>query len=172
MATAIISVITQRPVRSDIGMTGEITLTGRVLPIGGLKEKALAAHRAGIKYIVAPASNKPDWSELPRTVRQDLEPIWVENMDDVVAAVLRESQAQPAVPVAKSADIGLSDTGQRRNAPLPFQQHGQFSPRRAHEACPPSHCAPKSTSHLHRNMSSISPEPGNIGSPHPRDNVV
>jgi ATP-dependent Lon protease len=113
MATAIISVITQRPVRSDIGMTGEITLTGRVLPIGGLKEKALAAHRAGIKYIVAPASNKPDWSELPRTVRQDLEPIWVENMDDVIAAVLRESQAQPAVPVAKSADIGLSDAGDK-----------------------------------------------------------
>ncbi|MDQ3931104.1 MAG: hypothetical protein M3328_18405, partial [Chloroflexota bacterium] len=140
MATAIISVITQRPVRSDIGMTGEITLTGRVLPIGGLKEKALAAHRAGIKYIVAPAANKPDWSELPRTVRQDLEPIWVENMDDVVAAVLRESQAQPAVPVAKSAETAPAGGDDRAtNDPAPGANNtGNLTTDSAHAAAVPA----------------------------------
>jgi ATP-dependent Lon protease len=109
MATAIISVITQRPVRSDIGMTGEITLTGRVLPIGGLKEKALAAHRAGLKYLVAPMANKPDWQELPRTVRHELEPVWVENMDQVVAFALRGLDVEPAVPVAPQSELENQD---------------------------------------------------------------
>ena len=66
-------------------MTGELTLTGRVLTIGGLKEKVLAAHSAGIKYVLAPVGNKPDWADLPRTVRRELEFIWVETMDQVVA---------------------------------------------------------------------------------------
>ena len=104
MATALISALTKRPVRSDVAMTGEITLTGRVLAIGGLKEKVLAAHRAGSKYVVAPLANKPDWNELPRVVRRELEFVWVETMDQVVAWVLRTAdQDDTAVPVSLTA---------------------------------------------------------------------
>jgi ATP-dependent Lon protease len=124
MGIALISAITRRPVRSDLAMTGEITLTGRVLPIGGLKEKALAAHRAGMKYVVAPLANKPDWAELARAVRADLEFVWVETMDQVVAMALREAQASTAVPTVPQVDpstqdpetdTGTSTTGRRKN---------------------------------------------------------
>src|SRR5205085_8549451 len=105
MATALISALSRRPVRSDVAMTGEITLTGRVLAIGGLKEKVLAAHRAGSKYVIAPLANKPDWNDLPRTVRREIEFVWVETMDQVVAWVLRPPAVEdPAVPVAPLAE--------------------------------------------------------------------
>jgi ATP-dependent Lon protease len=97
MGAALISAITRRPARNDVGMTGELTLTGRVLAIGGLKEKVLAAHRAGIRHIVAPLANKPDWTELPRAVRRDLEFTWVESMDQVIAQVLHPAETGPAV---------------------------------------------------------------------------
>jgi ATP-dependent Lon protease len=99
MGTALISAITGRPARADVGMTGEITLTGRVLAIGGFKEKALAAHRGGVKQIIAPRPNKPDWHDLPPTVRREMEFIWVETMDEVIAVALRDAEAQPAVVV-------------------------------------------------------------------------
>ena len=70
MATALISALTQRPVRGDTAMTGEITLRGRVLPIGGLKDKTLAAHRHGIRRLIAPAENKRDLPKIPANVRQ------------------------------------------------------------------------------------------------------
>ena len=72
MATAILSAFTHKPVRKDIAMTGEITLRGKVLPIGGLKEKALAAHRAGIKDVIIPKENERDVEEIPENVREDL----------------------------------------------------------------------------------------------------
>jgi len=74
-------------------MRGEITLRGRVMPIGGLKEKVLAAHRAGMKRIIAPVENRNDLLEMPRNIRRDLEFIWVETMDQVLEAIL-----DPAVP--------------------------------------------------------------------------
>jgi ATP-dependent Lon protease len=105
MAAALISAITRRMVRSDFGMTGEITLTGRVLAIGGLKEKALAAHRGGLKRIIAPLQNKPEWHELPPTVRRELEFHWVESMDQVIAlALLPEESQEPAVVVIPTHD--------------------------------------------------------------------
>jgi ATP-dependent Lon protease len=104
MGVALISAVTNRPVRSDVAMTGEITLTGRVLAIGGLKEKALAAHRAGIKYVIAPMQNKPDWADLPRAVRSEVEFVWVESMDQVVAVALRDAQASTAVPTVPQVD--------------------------------------------------------------------
>ncbi|MDQ6694096.1 MAG: endopeptidase La [Chloroflexota bacterium] len=110
MATALISALTARPIRHDVCMTGEITLTGRVLPIGGLKEKALAAHRAGFKKLIAPQANKNDWLDLPLTVRRDIEFTWVETMDQVVSVAVKRIDEQPAVHVApprpsKSAPI-------------------------------------------------------------------
>lgn len=88
IATALISAITGRPVRSSIAMTGEITLRGRVLAIGGLKEKVLAAHRANIHNLVAPLENKKDLAEIPEKIRQELNFTLVDSMDQVIEAAL------------------------------------------------------------------------------------
>lgn len=89
MATAVVSALTKNPVRNDIAMTGEITLRGRVLPIGGLKEKSLAAFRAGITDIIIPEENKPDIDDVPQEVRKKLNFIPVSNMDTVLSNALR-----------------------------------------------------------------------------------
>jgi ATP-dependent Lon protease len=92
MATALISALIRRPVHHDVAMTGEITLRGRVLAIGGLKEKVLAAHRAGLKIVLVPQQNKKDMVEIPRQVKRDLKFIFVSRMDEVLpVALLRES---------------------------------------------------------------------------------
>ncbi len=95
MATALISALSRRPVHRDVGMTGEITLRGRVLPIGGLKEKVLAAHRAGLKTVVIPKKNQKDLVEIPPRVKRDLKLILVESMDEVLPIALTE-MGQPA----------------------------------------------------------------------------
>ncbi len=84
MATAMLSAITDIAVRSDVAMTGEITLRGRVLPIGGLKEKLLAAGKAGIKKVLVPAENKPDVAQLDTEITGGLEIVFVEKMDQVL----------------------------------------------------------------------------------------
>jgi ATP-dependent Lon protease len=88
MATALISALIQRPVHHDVAMTGEITLRGRVLPIGGLKEKVLAAHRAGLKVILLPTQNKKDMIEIPKRVKRDLKFIFVDRMEEVLPVAL------------------------------------------------------------------------------------
>jgi len=88
MATALVSLVRGRPVRDDTAMTGEITLTGQVLPIGGLKEKALAAQRAGIARVIAPRRNEPELEDFPAHLRADLEFIWAAEIEDVLAAAL------------------------------------------------------------------------------------
>lgn len=90
MAVAIVSVLAQRPVRKDVAMTGEITLRGNVLPIGGVKEKILAARRAHIKTVIIPAPNKRDLEDLPQEVIDDLTFIYVENVREVFKEALRE----------------------------------------------------------------------------------
>src|SRR5699024_2068385 len=91
MATALVSALTGRAVRKDVGMTGEITLRGRVLPIGGLKEKSLRAHRAGIKTIIIPVDNERDIEDIPKSVRDDLTFIPVKHLDEVLKhALVRE----------------------------------------------------------------------------------
>ncbi len=89
MVTSIVSALTRIPVRRDVAMTGEITLRGRVLPIGGLKEKILAAHRAGVKTVIIPEENKKDLRDVPRPIRRALEIIPVAHMDDVLKNALR-----------------------------------------------------------------------------------
>jgi ATP-dependent Lon protease len=86
MATAIASLVRDTPVAEDVGMTGEITLTGQVLPIGGLREKSLAAQRAGLKRIVIPRENEPDLEELPAETRESLQFIPADTIEDVFAA--------------------------------------------------------------------------------------
>ncbi len=88
MATAVASALTGKMVRSNIAMTGEITLRGRVLPVGGIKEKVLAAHRVGIKKIILPKENKRDMDEIPVNVKRNLEFILVEHMDEVLDQAL------------------------------------------------------------------------------------
>ncbi|HEX3030811.1 MAG TPA: S16 family serine protease, partial [Bacillota bacterium] len=88
MATAIASAVTFQKVRADVAMTGEITLRGRVLPVGGIKEKMLAAHRAGIKTILLPVDNKKDLEEIPANIRRKMEFILVEHMDQVLENAL------------------------------------------------------------------------------------
>ncbi|HHX77409.1 MAG TPA: endopeptidase La [Firmicutes bacterium] len=88
MATALVSALTGTPVRREVAMTGEITLRGRVLPVGGIKEKVLAAHRAGIKKIILPLDNKKDTAEIPGNVRRKIEIIFVEQMDQVLKDAL------------------------------------------------------------------------------------
>jgi ATP-dependent Lon protease len=88
MCTALVSALTKVPVRKDVAMTGEITLRGRVLPIGGLKEKTLAAHRAGIKTVLIPKANKKDLKDIPKKIRMALRIIPVEFVDDVLREAL------------------------------------------------------------------------------------
>jgi ATP-dependent Lon protease len=89
MVTALVSLLTERPVCADVGMTGEITLRGRVLPIGGLKEKVLAAHRAGLKTIIAPRRNEKDLADVPKPLKDELTFVFVDRIDEVLAVALR-----------------------------------------------------------------------------------
>ncbi|MGC6404170.1 MAG: endopeptidase La [Candidatus Comchoanobacterales bacterium] len=88
MCSVIASIVTQKPLRHDVAMTGEITLRGDVLPIGGVKEKVLAAHRGGIKVVVLPEKNRKDFDEIPEEVRQSLKFVWVKHLKDVLSVIL------------------------------------------------------------------------------------
>lgn len=90
MATALVSALTGKPIRKEVGMTGEITLRGRVLPIGGLKEKSLGAHRAGLSKIILPKDNVKDIDDIPESVRNDLEFVPVSHVDEVLQHALLE----------------------------------------------------------------------------------
>ncbi|MGE5894298.1 MAG: endopeptidase La [bacterium] len=92
MATAIASVLTGKPVNKNVAMTGEVTLRGRVLPIGGLKEKALAAKRLGIKKIIIPKRNDKDLADIPKYIKKDMEFILVETVDDVLRVALKDNK--------------------------------------------------------------------------------
>ena len=95
MATALVSLISKRPVRSDVGMTGEITLRGQVLPVGGIKEKVLAAHRSRLKTVILPKRNEADLEDLPEEVRKGMKFVYVDTVEQVISAAL--------VPVSKKA---------------------------------------------------------------------
>lgn len=88
MATALVSLISKRPVRADVGMTGEITLRGQVLPVGGIKEKVLAAHRSGLKTVVLPKRNEADLEDLPAEVRKEMKFVMVDTVDEVINIAL------------------------------------------------------------------------------------
>jgi ATP-dependent Lon protease len=93
MTTALVSLLTQTPVRSEVAMTGEVTLQGRVLPIGGVKQKVLAAHRAGLTEVVLPVRNGPDLEDVPEEVRQQMTFHLATTVDDVLSAALSHAVA-------------------------------------------------------------------------------
>ena len=90
IATALVSALTGRKVKREVGMTGEITLRGRVLPIGGLKEKALSAHRAGLTTIILPSDNERDIEDIPESIREELTFILVSHAEEVLEIALEE----------------------------------------------------------------------------------
>ena len=100
MATALISAFTHQPVRREVGMTGEITLRGRVLPIGGLREKVMAAHRAGLKTMIVPKKNQKDMVEVPKKIQHDLTFHFVESMDEVLALAFAERKKKKKAGVS------------------------------------------------------------------------
>ena len=108
MFMALVSLMTERTVRSDTAMTGEISLRGLVLPVGGIKEKVVAAHRAGLKRVMLPARNRKDHDDIPQGAREGLEFIWLQRVEEAVAAVLEPAPSdrdagQPAPPVPADA---------------------------------------------------------------------
>lgn len=107
MTTAIVSLMTNNPVRKDVAMTGEVTLTGRVLPIGGIKEKALAALSHGVKTVICPLANKKDVDEIPDVIREKINFIFVEHLDEVLQIALKSkvtnNKKKPGKPKGKSA---------------------------------------------------------------------
>ena len=96
MFMALTSLMTDRTIRSDTAMTGEISLRGLVLPVGGIKEKVIAAHAAGLKRVMLPARNKRDYDDIPEEVRRDLEFVWLERVEEAVAAALESEVVSPA----------------------------------------------------------------------------
>jgi ATP-dependent Lon protease len=130
MCTALVSTLTKIPVRSDVAMTGEITLRGEVLPIGGLKEKLLAAHRGGIKTVLIPDENVKDLVEIPDNIKGGLEIKPVKWIDEVLAYALTEQPMpyqQAPVATATVAAAAADDKGSRRNG------------RRSKQVVPPAH---------------------------------
>jgi ATP-dependent Lon protease len=131
MCTALVSTLTKIPVRSDVAMTGEITLRGEVLPIGGLKEKLLAAHRGGIKTVLIPDENQKDLVEIPDNIKGNLEIKAVKWIDEVLAVALTQQpmpqQQADAPPVAVVATAEAEDKRTRRNG------------RRVKSVVPPAH---------------------------------
>jgi ATP-dependent Lon protease len=118
MATAVISALSRRPVRGDLAMTGEVTLLGNVLGIGGLKEKVLAAAQAQIKHLIIPAVNQKDLQEIPPKIRQQLKFTLVDNMDQVIEAALE--------PLPEQANQGLDeDTHNEPLHPVPLRREEQ-----------------------------------------------
>ena len=100
-ATALVSALTNISIRGDVAMTGEITLRGRVLPIGGLKEKTMAAHRAGVKFVIAPKENERDLRDIPKQVLKQVRIIFVEHMDEVLTHALLPNAFQALLQSAK-----------------------------------------------------------------------
>ena len=113
MVTSIVSSITNIPVNRELAMTGEVTVTGQVLPIGGLKEKLLAAHRAGVKKVLIPKENEKDLVDVPKKVREDIKIIPVENADEVIKmALIKEPKPIEWTDVEKLSESKKDDKSQ------------------------------------------------------------
>jgi ATP-dependent Lon protease len=129
----LVSALTRIPVRSDVAMTGEITLRGEVLPIGGLKEKLLAAHRGGIKTVLIPDENQKDLVEIPDNIKGNLEIKPVKWIDEVLALALTQ---QPAIAADAPAAVAAAAAA---NAEVPDAAAGDGKRRRRSKQPVPAH---------------------------------
>jgi len=120
MAAALVSLVSGSPARAEVGMTGEITLRGQVLPVGGIKEKVLAAHRSGLKTVILPKRNEPDLEDLPEEVRQSIQFVFVETVDDVLRVALenfprkrrgKRTKSQKEIEDKNGTSDGVADRG-------------------------------------------------------------
>ncbi len=119
MATALASALTKTPVRRDVTLTGEITLRGRVLPVGGIKEKMLAAHRAGIRHMLMPLENRRDLSDIPENVRRKVEVKLVEHMDEVLElALVKVEQTKPEAEPVPAVLLKQEESGAAQDSRL------------------------------------------------------
>jgi ATP-dependent Lon protease len=125
MATAMVSALTGIPVRKDVAMTGEITLRGRVLPIGGLKSKILAAHLAGAGMVILPKRNEKDLRDIPEEIRKQLKLVTAETMDEVLGAALRR---RPKPLPVRPTRVGEGGGGQRKAEPDARVRRAPFPP--------------------------------------------
>jgi ATP-dependent Lon protease len=121
IATALASALSRIPVRRDIAMTGEITLRGKVLPIGGLKEKLLAAHRAGLFEVILPQDNQKDLAEVPENLRNAMKLHFVDTMDQVLAVALERPLPEPTQPVGAEAAQPIAPMPQPAEGPTAHQ---------------------------------------------------
>jgi len=114
MATALASALLRVPARNDLAMTGEITLRGRILPIGGVKEKLLAAHRGGIKTVILPSENEKDLAEIPAKIKKNIQVIFVRHMDEVISAAIEmpgPAKEPDPVPLPEQPPVPPKDAG-------------------------------------------------------------
>jgi ATP-dependent Lon protease len=109
IATALVSTLVRVKTRRDVAMTGEITLRGKVLPIGGVKEKVLAAHRAGVRTIIVPKDNEKDLADIPKNVLDVMNVYLVQTMDEVLKTALAEPLPGPIAPVAGEVEVEAPD---------------------------------------------------------------
>ena len=116
MCTALVSALTRIPVRADVAMTGEITLRGEVLPIGGLKEKLLAAHRGGIHTVLIPDENMRDLVEIPKNIKQNIEIVPVKWIDDVLKLALQHMPAPLEEKVAEASLVERKKTSKSKKS--------------------------------------------------------
>jgi ATP-dependent Lon protease len=116
MCTALVSALTKIPVRSSVAMTGEITLRGEILPIGGLKEKLLAAHRGGIETVIIPLENERDLTEIPKNIKQHLHIHPVRWIDEVLEIALTERPERTPTKIEGNEPIATADEGRESPA--------------------------------------------------------
>jgi ATP-dependent Lon protease len=116
MFLALVSLMSDRTVRNDTAMTGEISLRGLVLPVGGIKEKVVAAARSGLKRVMLPARNRKDYDDIPEDVRRQMEFVWLERVDDAVSAALEPTRAATTAPAETNDRLGLESPGESQAA--------------------------------------------------------
>ena len=120
LVTALVSELTQRPVRGDVGMTGEVTLQGQVLPIGGIKRKVLAAHRHGLKTVILPKANEVDLDDVPQEIRDELSFVLVEHLDEILKTALTSDEEFDTPDVAFEMETART-TGDNGRAQVPAE---------------------------------------------------
>ncbi len=109
IATALVSLVSGQVVRSDLGMTGEITLRGQVMPVGGIKEKVLAAHRSGLKTVILPKRNEADLEDLPEEVIDQIDFVFVDTVDEVLQAALEKPKSDTKTKKEKTSKKSQKD---------------------------------------------------------------